>query len=286
MVLAIVFGFTINSIAQTQGESCANPITITLPVDAPYIDLSQTTAGMLNNYSNGCVYSGYSSGEDIIYELTVTSDIVTNFTIDPKTTDMTSIYLTDMCPDLPAATCIAYSASDAGNTDPHGFSDITLAAGTYYLMISNWIGSGFNLSISDFDLTIEAIACPAPSDITSAFLTQNSVQLSWNGYTASSWDLEVGTRDFSPTGTPTHDDVTNNYVLTGLTANTEYDVWVRSDCGSETITWEGPYQFKTLLSSYANPTPCEVGLAFDNTTPLFVPIEISTSATQLGTDFN
>jgi len=92
-------------------------------------------------------------------------------------------------------------------------------------------------------------ACPAPSALTATNLTSTSADLGWteNG-TATTWDIEWGTAGFTPTGTPTIVGTTTNpHNLTGLTANTSYEFYVRADCGgSGTSTWSGPFAFTTL----------------------------------------
>jgi len=78
------------------------------------------------------------------------------------------------------------------------------------------------------DITVgEAPACVRPSNLTAA-ATENSLELSWteNG-TASKWVVKVNDGDWAT--------VTENpYTLTGLTANTEYSVSVRSFCDPDT----------------------------------------------------
>jgi parallel beta-helix repeat protein len=102
------------------------------------------------------------------------------------------------------------------------------------------------------DYTINVInTCADPSNLTAAGLTTTTADLFWtNNSSATNWDIEWGTTGFSPTGTPDEDDVTSNpFTLTGLTAGTSYDFYVRADCGadnSDVSDWVGPYNFTTL----------------------------------------
>ncbi|RLD46444.1 MAG: hypothetical protein DRI86_03135 [Bacteroidetes bacterium] len=94
-----------------------------------------------------------------------------------------------------------------------------------------------------------------PSALSESSITQNSVSLNWteNG-TATTWNIEYGVAGFTK-GTGTVVNTTSKPLsITGLTANTEYDWYVRADYGSgNTSEWVGKKSFKTLLPS--NPFP-------------------------------
>lgn len=79
-----------------------------------------------------------------------------------------------------------------------------------------------NLSVS------EPPACPKPSDLTLDNATDNSLTLSWieNG-SATKWVVKVNDGEWNQT-------TENPYTITGLTANTEYAVSVRSFCDPDT----------------------------------------------------
>lgn len=108
------------------------------------------------------------------------------------------------------------------------------------------------------DYTVQVSSPPPctfpPGNLTATNFTDNSVDLGWSEPSGvTSWDIEWGLSGFTPTGTPTITGVsTNPYTLTGLTSYTEYQFYVRSDCGSGDLsTWAGPYTFKTLYDCSA-----------------------------------
>lgn len=86
--------------------------------------------------------------------------------------------------------------------------------------------------------------CPRPgSFICQSFARVDSVVFSWRSDpVVSEWELRYG-----PTGTPV-DSMTEIvtgiydtfYVCTTMVSGTAYDVYLRSDCGSEQSFWEGP----------------------------------------------
>ncbi len=104
--------------------------------------------------------------------------------------------------------------------------------GDYRIAFVRNTTGGYYLNLDD--VSISAIpACSRPSLITSSSNTQNSIDLSWtNGNTSdASWYIY-----YAPTGTSTFDSVlanSNPYTLSGLSASTGYDIYMRTDCGTE-----------------------------------------------------
>lgn len=100
--------------------------------------------------------------------------------------------------------------------------------------------------------------CDFPSGITVDNITDVSADISWTtGGTETNWEVVVqpaGTGEPTGSGTPT----TNNpYTATGLTAITDYEVWVRTDCGPDGFSfWSGPIAFRT----FNTPPPPPVGV--------------------------
>ena len=179
------------------GNDCTDPIIITIPADLPYSDAGQTTCGRLNDYDATCL-GNYDGGEDIIYELTVTTTTVVDITLDPKTTTYTGICIDDACP--PGDPCIDKSTNSGGSA--HGMTGVVLAAGTYYIMIDTWPSPD---CIPDFDLTIIDAApvtppnCainPDPSD------TETNVQVNANLSWSDGGGIPYGYKIFFGTDNP------------------------------------------------------------------------------------
>jgi len=151
------FVVTVDSCPPAQaGDNCLDPLTVTLPAALPYTDAGQTTCGRVDDYSATCL-GYYDGGEDIIYELTVTSAVNVDITLDPKGTSWTGVAIDDECP--PADPCMAFSTSSGSS--PHGMFGVALTAGTYYIMVDTWPSPD---CISDFDLTITEAAPPPDND--------------------------------------------------------------------------------------------------------------------------
>src|SRR5690606_1869808 len=95
--------------------------------------------------------------------------------------------------------------------------------------------------------------CLAPSGLSVDGVTFNTADLSWGGV-GTLFDVEFGLEGFTPTGTPStgYAGITSNLVtLTGLTAETNYQYYVRQDCGTGQSLWSGPF---TFFTGYCIPT--------------------------------
>lgn len=93
--------------------------------------------------------------------------------------------------------------------------------------------------------------CSTPTNITFNSITSSSVDIDWNQNTdALSWDMI-----YVPTGQPMGNGIltssisVSNYSLTGLTQNTTYDVYIKSNCNGFSGWWSVPNAFTTLCPS-------------------------------------
>ena len=139
------------------------------------------------------------------------------------------------------------------------------STGVFYVGIKGYMnGSPWYISIDDIAINVSP-ACLAPSALT-ATTTATGASLGWteNG-SATTWDIEWDTAGFTPTGTPTIvGSITNPHALSGLTASTSYEFYVRADCGGTNSTWVGPYSFTTLCNTM---TTFPFTESFDVTSP-------------------
>ncbi|MDT8346523.1 MAG: fibronectin type III domain-containing protein [Flavobacteriaceae bacterium] len=114
-----------------------------------------------------------------------------------------------------------------------------------------------DMSIDDFRIE-EATTCPQPINLGVSNITNDSADLQWteNG-SATLWDVEVVLAGTTPTGTPTNlNPITAiPYTATNLLADTEYDFYVRADCGAVdgVSNWSGPFSFKTECDIFTTP---------------------------------
>ena len=144
-----------------------------------------------------------------------------------------------------------------GNTLASGCGDV---AGSYESTtgaISFYISSDGSTSGDDFVYSVSCSSPPSclpPTVLTATNLTPTSADLGWTaGGTETVWELTWGVQGTTP-GSATSTLVpmvsTNPYTLTGLSANTSYDYYIKADCGfgtgsTDLSTWAGPFSFTT-----------------------------------------
>lgn len=110
-------------------------------------------------------------------------------------------------------------------------------------------------------------ACEKPTGLSASELTDSSADLGWTeAGSATTWDIELGTSGFEPTGEATASSVSNPYTATELSAETAYEFYVRADCGDDQSEWSGPLTFTTsAMESSQNYFPLAEGNSWDYT---------------------
>lgn len=114
-------------------------------------------------------------------------------------------------------------------------------------------GYGYGVTLDDIIIQ-DGPACSNPSEPTASNESMTSANLGWieNG-SATSWNIEWGENGFSiGSGTTIAGTSTNPHFLFGLTASTNYEFYVQSDCGAEQSAWIGPYAFQTTACDAAD----------------------------------
>jgi hypothetical protein len=107
--------------------------------------------------------------------------------------------------------------------------------GLYIALMATQPQTGYNYGYVD-NIVVDLIpSCPKPTHFMATTLSNNSVDLSWTEVgSATAWEIEYGPAGFT-LGNGTVEPVTSEppYSITGLTANTAYDFYIRANCGSE-----------------------------------------------------
>jgi hypothetical protein len=104
------------------------------------------------------------------------------------------------------------------------------------------------------DVTLRKIpTCYRPTQVSAAVVGPDEVTLSWtpDSRTAnpSSWTVEIGLQGFTPGEGEGYTASDTTITISGLTANTEYDVYVSAMCGSESSDPRS-YTFRTACDEY------------------------------------
>lgn len=232
------------------GYDCSNPLAVTT---LPYTtsddtanygnaygasDVPSTTGAQ---YTNGTGSTSYLTGNEVVYSFTPANDGVFNIDATFPTSNWYALWLFEGCP---FTSVVAYHTSTSGTT--RSLPLLSLTGGTtYYLVVATWASSP---QTTTYDLSIEEVLCPEPSNMVANNITTTSADLSWTaGGSETTWNLEwKAGQDFTPgageedgadvvTTTPEY-----NNMLTGLTSATTYYVYYQASCGTgDSSDWIG-----------------------------------------------
>jgi len=106
-----------------------------------------------------------------------------------------------------------------------------------------------------FNIKVDCVRCPTPTDLTTTLVGVSSASLTWTATSAANYDVYYSTSSIPPTGTtvPTVSNITtNSYSISSLASGTYY-VWVRSKCGSSPdsySSWSSNINFTTTTCTF------------------------------------
>ena len=239
-----------------KGTICADPLIVSA---LPY----QVAADNTNNYftetyttqatSCGATPAGtnYLAGNSVFYSYTATTSGLISITMTPlgATNTNSSVFVFSGCPVGGAgAPCVAGLANTNANVR---VVNLTVTSGQTYIIA---ISSSATTPAIAYSLVIQQENClpkPTALGVTAASINQTSAELFWTDGGYSNWDIAVQPLGSAiPASGGNYQTDQNPYQLTGLTAGTQYQYWVRAECstGSGIFTaWAGPYAFNTQI---------------------------------------
>ncbi len=266
------------------GLSCATPIVIPDISVNPYI-LSANLATFhdnqtytpINSKSVSCTPVGadmnFLLGEHAIltYSPTVTGFVNVGFAVENQPTCQniySSVFIFDSCTGIgTTANCYGALITGQPSSNTSGeLSNLLMEAGkTYYFYISSpyqhYDDPARAASIC-FTFTLSQPTCAIPSEISYNTLLQTSAKFSWispllpPNETQGEWQyLAKPTDQGLPNGSEiltTTNGISDN-IVSGLTANTSYNFYVRKVCEGVPGPWSKPFPFKTLCAVYPAP---------------------------------
>ncbi|WP_323786927.1 T9SS-dependent choice-of-anchor J family protein [Psychroserpens sp.] len=138
--------------------------------------------------------------------------------------------------------------------------DLTGTTGTD-VRFAIWASDGTVNDAEDYDFLVGQFvvrtppACPDVSSIAVSNISATTADIDWtNGGSETDWEVAIqaqGTGTPGGAGTAT---TSNPYNAAGLTAQTDYEVYVRSDCGGGQLgAWIGPVNFSTACNTFSLP---------------------------------
>jgi len=124
------------------------------------------------------------------------------------------------------------------------------ADGVYYFGFNaNSITNQFYLYLDDISIDLAPIACEAVTDIDVTAITQTTATVTWTASATATDGYVVDIYEASTTTAAVFTDTlaagTTSASITGLSADTTYDVYVTSDCGNGDTDTTAAYEFTT-----------------------------------------
>lgn len=273
------------------GDTCGTPLVIPNLI-TPYIATDN-----LNNYANssvvmttpgsGCVTSSYNYtyGGKAFYSYTPSTSGAIKITLTP-TEGYTGLFVYDGCTNV-GVSCME---GIANSTNEPRIINLQVTAGTNYIILIS--SNSWGMADMPYTLKVEDTPCPTPFGIEASAILQVSAKLSWSnlGNYATAWEYAVqpaGTGMPAGSGTATVSNANQNITTTlggaSLAAGTNYEVYVRANCGTGFTAWSTPYTFTTQCVPFATPY-FENFDAGNSTTP--VPCWYSIDKNKDGTAWN
>lgn len=134
---------------------------------------------------------------------------------------------------------LGWQYSLGGNTKPHEFNSVFFSSFTP-------LGTTADMYIDNFCVEpYSPINCESPDSLVLISATCDSITMSWVSMASSSL-IEYDTIGFLPGTGISSGQVSSPFVLTNLSPNTIYDVYIADTCGSDTSLWVGPFNVATI----------------------------------------
>jgi gliding motility-associated-like protein len=217
-----------------------------------------------NQLSGNHLFFNYTPTTTGLINITQSVNVVSGGGPDQCYNALTSVMVYNSCVDVGGASCLA-AMTTSGNGNgvfTNQISNFYVEAGhTYVIVMSSPYQHATNSNASIcFTFKVEGSTCPAPAPVGTTYtnLTQTGANFSWsnNGNLVSTWQYVVlPVSAGAPTAsTPLTTTLTNLNNSSGiLTADTTYNLYVRSVCGGTPGEWAAPFTFKTPCNVFPLP---------------------------------
>ncbi|EAZ95892.1 CHU large protein; uncharacterized [Flavobacteria bacterium BAL38] len=147
--------------------------------------------------------------------------------------------------------------ASVGLNDAASFLSVTPAATSTVssAAANNTINAATMANLAGKKLTFTPPSCASPAGFVASALTASTATIAWNAAVpvpSTGYEYYYSNVNTAPTGAGTPiNALTDN--LSGLTPNTTYYVWLRSDCGGTYSSWAGPFTFRTTCNAFSVP---------------------------------
>ncbi|MBS7786114.1 gliding motility-associated C-terminal domain-containing protein [Flavobacterium sp. CYK-55] len=245
-----------------QGALCSDPIPIS---NLPYQSNSNTLIYGDNISTTGdtpgssCGTTGaFLASNDVVYSYqnNSTDPILLAVSMNPLGSTNTGVFVYGSCSSI-GTTCLGGVAN--ANSSIRNLTVPVAAGQTVYVLLSSTTAT----TNFPYTLIVQQANCVAPINLSVPSFTTTSANLSWSNGTSSTstaWEVAVQPAGaLIPSGpgvlavTNSNFPVTTQLDGTPLAPATQYQYWVRADCGSGLYSaWSGPFLFNTDVCEAVN----------------------------------
>ena len=226
-----------------QGYLSCDPYFFAAPADSsalitPYISLANDSAPQVSFWY-------HLFGSDIKrLELSITTDTAGSWTVLDSLFPNTGAFVSSSSPWHQAV----YSLSDyIDDTVAFKFTAYRDLAGLNQ-------GNNSRISIDDFAVTEDSLACKKPNKVRLTSLNLGNAQIAWDTTGSIFYEVQWAQSTSAPTGGNISLVTTNQFNLNGLAPNSSYTLRVRSLCGtSDTSAWSEYITIETLCGYFTAP---------------------------------
>jgi hypothetical protein len=245
--LLLLFFTVAGFVSANAQDSCATAAPVTAGSTVTVPDIIGTYQLACNNV-NGELTTGTPLGMWYSYTATANGQVTLSSSLPqnvaPNSVDTRVSVFSGTCASL---VCVGGDDDVSASNYLTTFTFDVLAGNTYYIQWDNrWDPAGF-----DFSVAFTALTCfPVTTINNPSNLTTTSITLNWAAATLSpaSYQVEYGPVGFTQGAGTTLTTSTNSITISGLTAATTYDYYIRSVCGSGNFsTWTAVDSFNTLF---------------------------------------
>ena len=202
------------------------------PVSTPHQGTSGNSLAFYSESTNRISYLALPTFADPVNTLAVTFDLYRTNMSNPDNGSITVGVMTDYANINTFTAVQTVQVPAAGEWRRYEVPLRAYSGGGHYIALRSTAGDSNIVYLDNLSIDV-APSCTAPQDLTVSTLLDQSFIITWTERgTATLWEVEYGQQGFAR-GTGTRRTVnTTSCQITGLSASTQYDVYVRSICGA------------------------------------------------------
>ncbi|MEX2485969.1 MAG: T9SS type A sorting domain-containing protein [Brumimicrobium sp.] len=225
----------------------------TINAESPIIDLTPASGNGETWINIDLEYVLRVSSSETLSVEYFDADATTWVLVDDLTSNTTSTASYTGCTDEDAYT--------SSTIDISGFSATQLSGFKYRISYDDDTNYAWGFCVSSPTIySSTPPTCQDPTALNASNITNNTADLSWTDNAGTGqWELEWGTQGFTQGSGTLETPTATTFNLTGLTQGTDYEFYVRADCGSgDFSSWVGPFTFSTVTPGETCNAPIEI----------------------------